>query len=143
MKTLPNAPPPTQLFKTGRLGTDSLARICPIHSAWGMVKGNVCHSNQRFGFYPVRLAPQAGRGTLLCLALRARPLLASQAYARPHKIFKAPNSNDTAAADGPNHTAAPRCPKLNPKRTLSSPHPAGRQLSQRGAALRGHQRLRD
>lgn len=39
-------------FKDGRLGTDSLGRVCPIHSAWGRVKGNVCHSNQRFGFYP-------------------------------------------------------------------------------------------
>lgn len=36
----------------GRTGTDSLGRICPIHSKWGTIKGNVCHSHQRFGFYP-------------------------------------------------------------------------------------------
>lgn len=37
------------LFKDGRLGTDSLSRVCPMHSNWGVMRGNVVHSNQRFG----------------------------------------------------------------------------------------------
>ena len=36
----------------GRLGTDSINKVCPIHSNWGIVRDNVCHSHQRFGFYP-------------------------------------------------------------------------------------------
>jgi len=40
------------LFKDGRLGTDSLKQVCPLHSSWGVMRGNVVHSNQRFGWYP-------------------------------------------------------------------------------------------
>lgn len=40
------------LFRDGRLGTDSLKRVCPLHSSWGVMRGNVVHSNQRFGWYP-------------------------------------------------------------------------------------------
>lgn len=40
------------LFSEGRLGTDSEGRVCPLHSNWGVMKGNVVHSNQRFGWYP-------------------------------------------------------------------------------------------
>jgi hypothetical protein len=40
------------LFRDGRLGTDSLNRVCPSHSSWGQMRGNVVHSNQRFGWYP-------------------------------------------------------------------------------------------
>jgi hypothetical protein len=49
------------LFRDGRLGTDSLGRVCPLHSNWGVMRGNVVHSNERFGWYPGALARQAGR----------------------------------------------------------------------------------
>ena len=46
------------MFKDGRIGTDSLHRVCPIHSAWGQVKGNVCHSNRDLGSILVRSSAQ-------------------------------------------------------------------------------------
>jgi hypothetical protein len=42
----------SSLFNDGRLGTDSLNRVCPMHSNWGVMRGNAVHSNQRFGWYP-------------------------------------------------------------------------------------------
>jgi hypothetical protein len=40
------------IFANGRLGTDSNMKVCPVHSNWGVIKNNVCHSHQRFGWYP-------------------------------------------------------------------------------------------
>lgn len=39
-------------FGAGRYGTPSLGKVCPVHSPFGIMRGNVCHSNQRFGWYP-------------------------------------------------------------------------------------------
>lgn len=52
------------LFRDGRLGTDSLGRVCPLHSSWGVMRGNVVHSNQRFGWYPDVNYPNAVQRSL-------------------------------------------------------------------------------
>jgi len=39
-------------FSQGRPGTDDYHKVCPMHSTFGTISGNVVHSCGRFGWYP-------------------------------------------------------------------------------------------